>query len=116
MVHLTLEVSEELAERIRPIGPWLPTVLELGLVGFQTGATATAAEVIQFLSKDPGPGEVLAYRASERSQTRLQRLLALNETGLLGEDEQRELDEMQRIEHILIMLKTRIAEQAQQEA
>ena len=116
MVNLTLEVTEELAERVRPIGPWFPTVLELSLVGFQTAATATAAEVIQFLSKDPAPREVLAYHASERSQARLQRLLALNETGLLGEDEQRELDEMQRIEHILIMLKARIAEQAPQES
>ena len=110
MVHMTLEVSDELAERIRPIESWLPTVLELSLVGFHTVATAT--EVIQFLASDPAPHEVLAYHASERSQARLQRLLALNEAGLLGEDEQRELDEMQRIEHIVIMLKAQSAKRA----
>ena len=114
MVHMTLEVSDELAERIRPIESWLPTVLELSLVGFHTvaTATATATEVIQFLASDPAPHEVLAYHASERSQARLQRLLALNEAGLLGEDEQRELDEMQRIEHIIIMLKAQSAKRA----
>ena len=26
MVQMTMQVSEELAERLRPIGPWLPTV------------------------------------------------------------------------------------------
>ena len=68
--------------------------------------------MIQFLASDPAPHEVLAYHASERSQARLQRLLALNEAGLLGEDEQRELDEMQRIEHIIIMLKAQSAKRA----
>ncbi|HEV8717917.1 MAG TPA: hypothetical protein VGX03_34510 [Candidatus Binatia bacterium] len=114
MVQMTMQVSEELAERLRPIGAWLPTVLELSLVGFQTAAAATATEIIQFLSQDPTPQEVLAYHVSERAQTRLQRLLALNAAGMLGEAEQLELDELQRIEHVLIMLKAQIAGQVQQ--
>jgi hypothetical protein len=115
MVQMTMQVSEELAERLRPLGGWLPTVLELSLVGFRTVAAATAAEVIQFLSQDPTPQEVFAYHVSERAQTRLQRLLALNTAGMLGEDEQLELDELQRIEHVLIMLKAQVAGQVQQE-
>ncbi len=109
MVQMTMQVSEELAERLRPIGSWLPTVLELSLVGFKTVAAATATEVIQFLSQEPTPQNVLDYHVSERAQARLQRLLALNAAGLLGEAEQLELDEMQRIEHIVIMLKAQIA-------
>ena len=108
MVQMTMQVSEELAARLRPLGGWLPTVLELSLVGFRTVAAATAAEVIQFLSQDPTPQEVFAYHVSERAQTRLQRLLALNTAGILGEDEQLELDELQRIEHVLIMLKAQV--------
>jgi len=115
MVQMTMQVSEELAERLRPIGSWLPTVLELSLVGFKTVAAATATEVVQFLSQDPTPQEVLAYHVSKRAQARLQRLLALNAAGMSGEDEQLELDELQRIEHILIMLKAQIARQMQQE-
>jgi hypothetical protein len=115
MVQMTMQVSEELAARLRPLGGWLPTVLELSLVGFRTVAAATAAEVIQFLSQDPTPQEVFAYHVSERAQTRLQRLLALNTAGMLGEDEQLELDELQRIEHVLIMLKAQVAGQVQQE-
>ena len=108
-----MQVSDSLAERLKPIGFWLPTVLELSLIGFQTVATAVATEVIQFLSKNPTPQEVLNYHVSDKAQIRLQRLLALNADGMLGEMEQKELDEMQRIEHILIMLKAQIAGQLQ---
>ena len=115
MVQMIVQVSEELAERLRPIGSWLPTVLEISLVGCQTVAAATATEVIQFLSQDPTPQAVLAYHVSEQAQARLQRLLALNAGGLLGEEEHLELDELQRIEHVLIMLKAQVAQQLQQE-
>ena len=102
-------VSDELAKRIQPIGPWLPTVIELSLIGFETLATATATEVIQFLSEDRFPQDVLDYHVSEQAQKRLQRLLALtNEAGMLPETEQRELDELQQIEHIVIMLKAQV--------
>ncbi len=111
MVQMTMQVSEELAERLQPLGTWLPTVLELSLVGFRTVAAATASEVIEFLSQNPIPQDVLAYHVSERAQTRLQRLLALNAAGMLGEEEQLELDEVQRIEHLLILLKAQIATQ-----
>jgi hypothetical protein len=35
--------------------------------------------------------------------------VALNAAGLLGEEEQQELDELQQIEHIIIMLKAHLA-------
>jgi hypothetical protein len=115
MVQMTVQVSEELAERLRPIGPWLPAVLELSLVGFRTIAAATATEVIQFLARDPTPQAVLNYHVSERAQERLQRLLTLNEAGMLGEEEQCELDELERVEHVIVMLKAQAAAQTQQE-
>src|SRR5712691_6281495 len=109
MVHMTLNISDELAERLQPLGAWLPTVLELTLVGCKTVAAATATEVQELLAQSPPPEAVLAYHASERAQRRLQRLLALNAVGLLSEDEQQELDELQQIEHIIIMLKAQMA-------
>jgi hypothetical protein len=115
MTQLTMQVPDELAKRIQPIRSWLPTILELSLVGFKTLATATAAEVVQFFSSNPSPQEVLNYHVSERAQARLRRLLALNSAGLLGETEQLELDEIQQIEHTLIMLKAQLAKQLQPE-
>lgn len=108
MVQMTMDVSEELAKRLQPIRSWLPTVLELGMIGFKTLATQTASEVIAFLSTNPSSEEVLNYHASERAQVRMRQLLRLNQAGELGVEEQSELDELQKIEHILIMLKARV--------
>ncbi|HXU31421.1 MAG TPA: hypothetical protein VN851_12655 [Thermoanaerobaculia bacterium] len=109
MTSLTLAHSDDLAQRLRPLEPFLSTVLELSLVGFQTAASATATEVIQFLSGDPSPKEILAYHASERTQERTRRLLALNQAGLLSVEEQRKLDELEKIEHLVRLLKAQAA-------
>ena len=115
MVQMTMKVSDELAKRLHPIRSWVPTIIELSLVGFKTLATKTASEVIEFLANNPSFQEVLDYHVSERSQIRLRHLLTLNKAGLLGESEQIELDEIQKIEHIIIMLKAQVAEQLQKE-
>jgi hypothetical protein len=114
MAQLTMQLSDELAARVQPIGDWLPAILELSLVGFKTPATETAAEVIEFLATGPSPQAVLGYHVSDRAQARLQRLLVLNEAGMLGKEEQSEMDELEQIEHIMIMLKAQAAEQARQ--
>ena len=88
---------------------WLPSIIELRLVGFKILAAATASEVIQFLSNNPSSQELLDYHVSDAAQTRLQRLLALNEAGMLSKAEQDELDELHHLEHIIIMLKARAA-------
>ncbi len=103
MVQMTMQVSNDLAKRLQPIRDWLPTILELSLVGFKTLATETATEIIRFLSTKPSPQEVIDYHVSKRAQTRLRRLLALNEAGGLGEIELLELDELQQIEHIMVI-------------
>jgi len=105
MVQITMQLPEQLAGQILPARRWLPVVLELGLARLKTPAAETCAEVMDFLLGNPTKEEVLAYHASERAQRRLQRLLALNEAGLVSEAEQEELAELERIEHILIMLK-----------
>jgi hypothetical protein len=111
MVNITMQVTDELAQRLKSIHTWLPTVLELSLIGFKTSAVQTASEIIAFLSNGPSPTEVIAYTVSERAQQRLNRLLALNEAGLLSAEEQAELDEIEQIEHIMILLKAKMHKQ-----
>ncbi len=115
MVQMTMHVSDDFADRFKSIGPWLPNILELSLIGFKSLAAAAASEVIEFLSRNPSDKEMLDFHVSERSQSRLQRLLTLNEAGLLSKPEELELDELQRLEHAIVMLKARIAAQAQKE-
>jgi hypothetical protein len=113
MIDMTLTVPDELAERLQPIGPWLPAVIEIGLLGFQTRAAAVASEVVAFLSTNPAPQTVLDFHISDEAQDRLRRLLALNTEGLLSEEERLELDELTRLEHVIVMLKARVAQQIQ---
>ncbi|GAB4452470.1 MAG: hypothetical protein Fur0044_47580 [Anaerolineae bacterium] len=110
MVQITMQITDRLAQRLQPLYDWLPTILELSLVGFKTPAVQTASEIIEFLATSPSPSEVLDYHVSERAQARLQRLLAINAAGLASAEEQAELDEMGQIEHIVIMLKAQAQE------
>lgn len=112
MVQMTMHVPDDLARRIEPIGSWLPTIIELSLAGFKTVAVAAATEVIQFLLQNPSAKEVIEYHISEKAQTRLQRLLVLNESGILSADERLELDELERLEHIIVLLKAQVSSQA----
>jgi predicted amidohydrolase len=111
MVEIVMQVPDNLAQRLQPLSHWLPTVLELSLVGFKTPAVQTASEIIDFLATGPSPAEVLAYHVSDKAQERLRRLLAINSAGLTTADEQAELDEIQQIEHIVILLKAQAQEQ-----
>ncbi len=112
MIQMTMQVPDDLARRIEPIGSWLPTIIELSLTGFKTVAVAVSTEVIQFLLNNPSPQEVINYHISEKAQARLQRLLVLNKSGILSEDEQLELDELERLEHIIVLLKAQVASQS----
>ena len=105
MVQMTVQLSDELADRCKAVGSWLSAIIELSLAGFKTPAAATASEVIGFLFTNPAPAAIAAFHVSEEAQLQLQRLLALNEAGFLSLSEQAELDELQRLEHMVIMLK-----------
>ena len=105
MLKVTVQIPDRLAQRVRPMSPWISTVLELSLAGLKTRAMQTASEIITFLSTGPSPNEVATCTVSENAQQRLRRLLALNQAGLLSLEEQAELDEIEQIEHIMTMLK-----------
>ena len=109
MVELTLQLPEELAERIGRSGRWAPAILGLSLDGYGTRAAAVANEVIAFLSTNPSTAAVLDYHVSDAAQGRLRRLLTLSEAGMTSQQEQAELDELERIEHLIVLLKAQVA-------
>ncbi len=113
MVQLTMQIPDDLAVRIQPMSQWLPTILRISLMGFRTTAISTATEFVNFLSLNPTPHDFLNYHVSENSQQRVRRLLILNETGLLSEAEKAELDELEQLEHLVIMLKAQLAHNKQ---
>lgn len=114
MVEMVVQLPDTLARRLEPMSPWLSAALELSLAGFKTPAAQTVAEIITFLSTGPSPKEVMNYHVSARAEERLRRLLALHTGGATSADEQAELDEIEHIEHILIMLKAQAQERIAQ--
>ena len=63
------------------------------------------AEVYQFLVSTPTPQELIAFHASEAVQTRVRELLEANKGNRLTSDEQAELDEYERVNHFVTILK-----------
>ena len=114
MAQVTLQLPDELAAQVLPMQRWLPTLLSLTLAGFRTPASRTVAEVIDFLALGPTPDQVLAFHLSDDAQARLQRLLALNQAGLLGAEEESELSELEKLEALFVALKASLLAHYQQ--
>lgn len=113
---ITLEVPDELANRLTPVRNQLPLLLAvaLELVGGPGDGPALSdptalivAEIIEFLAQGPTSSEILAFKVSRQAQDRLEELLDKNREGALTPQEKAELDTNQQINHLLILLKAR---------
>ncbi len=110
MSAVTLDLPDELAERVRSLADRLPRVLELGLR--ELGASSPSefsgtAEVLEFLATLPTPEETLALRPSPALQQRMSELLEKNRTSGLSSDERDELQRYEYLEHLVRMAKGR---------
>lgn len=63
------------------------------------------AEFIEFVTSQPTLEAMANYHLSDSSEARLSALLEGNRNGTLTTDEQTELDDYIRLEHLLRMLK-----------
>lgn len=104
MAKITLEVPDELSEQLLQMGDRLPELLALSLQ--QPPLPARIYHyILDFLASKPTPAQILAFRPTTEMQERLKTLLTRSKTGELTPREQQELDEYERIEHLIIMLK-----------
>lgn len=105
MVKITLEVSEELSEQLTQLGDRLPELLALSLEQPPL-PTRVYQYILDFLVSKPTLEQILAFHPTAEMQQRMQTLLRLSKVGELNPTEQKELDEYERIEHVIVMLKT----------
>lgn len=104
MPKITLEVPEELAEQLATVGDRLPELLRLSLQ--QPALPAHIYRyILNFIASNPTPEQIAAFRPTPEMIERLQTLLFRSKAGSLTPTEQAELDEYERIEHLVIMLK-----------
>ncbi|KYC36969.1 hypothetical protein WA1_45820 [Scytonema hofmannii PCC 7110] len=105
MAKITLEVPDELSEQLVQLGDRLPELLALSLQQPPLPARIYRY-ILDFLASKPTSEQILAFRPTSEMQQRLQTLVKRSHAGELTATEQAELIEYERIEHLVIMLKT----------
>ncbi len=104
MTELTIQISDELAERLKPLHSRLPELLSQ-LLDAANPASASLAiatanlqeipqaylEVLDFLITRPTPQDIAAFKVSPEAQEYLRSLLAKNRKGTLTDSEVAEL-------------------------
>lgn len=104
MPLITLEVPEELSEQLKQIGDRLPELLALSLQ--QPALPAHIYRyILNFLASNPTPQQIAAFRPTPEMQERIATLLGRSKANELTPTERIELDEYERIEHLVIMIK-----------
>ncbi|KHG42459.1 MAG: hypothetical protein HEQ20_09220 [Aphanizomenon flos-aquae KM1D3_PB] len=116
MAQLTIQVPDELANRLQPILHRLPELL-LQLLETHTPETLTLntssdtantyTEVLDFLIKQPTPEQIAKFKVSTQAQTRLEDLLEKNRMGTISKAENSELDTYEQLDQLMILLKAR---------
>jgi hypothetical protein len=120
MAELTIQISDELAQRLEPLQNRLPELLWQLLDVANSSTTsqpivqtrttdipAVYQEVLDFLIKRPTPEEIIAFKVSVQAQSRLSELLEKNSSATLSSIELAELDVYEQLEHMMILLKAR---------
>jgi hypothetical protein len=115
-MDLTLSIPDELATRLRAVEDRLPEILELGLREWLSAPPGYAGlnDVLETLARLPSPEEVVALRPSPILQTRIEALLEKLRANGLSDEEQREWDRYEYIEHLIRMAKIRAVERQTQ--
>lgn len=113
MPKITLEVSEELSQQLAQVGDALrqatsclrlPELLALSLQ--QPAVPAQVYRyILDFLASNPTPEQIAEFKPTPEMQERLRTLLARSNAGELTPTELKELDEYERIEHLVVMIK-----------
>ncbi|MBK1989821.1 hypothetical protein A0J48_020190 [Sphaerospermopsis aphanizomenoides BCCUSP55] len=116
MAQLTIQLPDELANRLQPILHRLPELLSQ-LIEKHTSETLTLTnssdipntytEVLDFLIRQPTPEQIAKFKVSNQAQTRLEDLLEKNRRGTISEAESSELDIYEQLDQLMILLKAR---------
>lgn len=112
MAKITLDIPDELLDQLselgQPIADWLSQQLP-NLLTQGTQPTILPAHIyryiLDFIASGPTPQQILDFRPTPAMQDRLRSLVDRARSGDLTPSEQAELDEYERIEHIIVMLK-----------
>ncbi len=101
---ITIEIPDDLSEQLTQLGDRLPELLRQ-CVQQSVLPAHVYRYILDFLTSQPTPEQIAAFRPTPEMQERLSTLLAKNQSGNITPTEIEELNEYEKIEHLAIMLK-----------
>lgn len=105
---ITLDVPNDLGNRLSPFKQQLPQLLELGLREFNTLSRSgfhSVYEILELLAKLPSAEEIIALRPAKELQQRINQLLEKQSTVGLTMEEEREWQQYEYLEHLVRIAK-----------
>ncbi|MCC5657112.1 hypothetical protein LC608_08970 [Nostoc sp. XA010] len=117
MMQITVEVSEELGQKLQQFQDRLQEIVERGLqelLSEQSGNFLDEKQIIGLLASQPTAEQILAIRPSPEFQARVSDLLAQSKAGTLSAKGEAELERYLTIEHLVRMAKAHTFEQLRQ--
>jgi hypothetical protein len=105
MATLTIEVPDELSELVAQAGDRLPELLARSLQE-PTLPAHVYRYVLDFLASRPTPEQVAAFGPTSEMADRLRVLLERESSGEIAPAERAELDEYEKLEHLMVMIKS----------
>jgi hypothetical protein len=112
MSSITLQLPDDLVERLRKHEERLPEILELGLRELQAeipGGFEGATDVLEFLAGLPSPQEILSLKPSERLRVEVLSLLEKSRAGTLSDQDEQRWECYEFLEHLVRIAKSRAA-------
>jgi hypothetical protein len=107
-VDITIQVPDMLGQQLRRFRERLPEILERGLremLAEKPGEFQDENAIIELLTSQPTPEQVLAIRPSPELQTRVSKLLGRSKEGELSRQEETELERYLTLEHLVRLAK-----------
>ncbi len=105
MATVTIEVPDELSELVAQAGDRLPELLAQSLKE-PTLPAHVYRYVLYFLASRPTPDQVAAFGPTPEMIDRLRMLLERESKVEITLAEKAELDEYERLEHLMVMIKS----------
>ncbi len=104
MAKLTIEIPDDLMTQLLPVEEKLPELLRRCLQPLALPAQVYRY-VLDFLASQPTPEQIAEFRPTTDMQSRLKVLVEKESNAALSFEEQQELLEYERIEHLIVMFK-----------
>ena len=105
MATVTIEVPDELSELVARAGDRLPELLAQSLKE-PTLPAHVYRYVLDFLASRPTPEQAAAFGPTPEMANRLRTLLGRESEGEITSAEKAELDEYERLEHLMMLIKS----------